>query len=161
LQFASGIEKGSKQVGLALAQRVAGDTALAKTYAEQARNTLESLKNDQPDNSFVAAALAVDYALLDLKDAALNEAQRAVTLSPSNKDRLSGPGFEENLALVEVLVGENSRATATLTRLLQTPYGGWLYSPTPVTAALLKLDPIWDPLRADPGFENLCKENQP
>jgi serine/threonine-protein kinase len=161
LQFASGIEKGSKQVGLALAQRVAGDTALVKTYAEQARNTLESLKNDQPDNSFVAAALAVDYALLDLKDAALNEAQRAVTLSPSNKDRLSGPGFEENLALVEVLVGENSRATATLTRLLQTPYGGWLYSPTPVTAALLKLDPIWDPLRADPGFENLCKENQP
>jgi hypothetical protein len=48
-----------------------------------------------------------------------------------------------------------------LTRLLQTPYGGWLYSPTPVTPALLKLDPIWDPLRADPVFQKLCEEKQP
>src|SRR5438067_2383265 len=47
LQFTSGIEEGSKQVGLALAQRVAGDTAHAKADAEQARNTLESLKKDQ------------------------------------------------------------------------------------------------------------------
>ncbi|MGE5214003.1 MAG: tetratricopeptide repeat protein [Nitrospirota bacterium] len=161
LQFTSGIEKGSKQVGLALAQRVAGDPARAKGYAEQARNTLESLKTDQPDNSFVAAALAVAYALLDQKDAALNEAQRAIALSPSNKDRLSGPGFEENLALVEMIVGENTRAIATLTRLLQTPYGGWLYSPTPITPALLRLDPIWDPLRTDPGFQKLCEEKQP
>jgi tetratricopeptide (TPR) repeat protein len=161
LQFASGIEKGSKQVGLALNQRVAGDAALAKNYAEQARNTLESLKKDQPDNAFVAAALAVAYALLDTKDAALNEAQRAITLLPSNKDRLSGPAFEENLALVQMIIGENTRAIATLTKLLQTPYGGWLYSPAPVTPALLRLDPIWDPLRADQVFQNLCQEKQP
>lgn len=161
LHFGSGIEKGSKQVGLALAHRVAGDIAHAKAYAEEARNTLESLKKDQPDNAFVAAALAVAYAMLDEKDAALKEAQRAITLLPSNKDRLSGPAFEENLALVEVIIGENSRAIATLTRLLQTPYGGWLYSPTPITPALLRLDPIWDPLRTDPVFQKLCEEKQP
>jgi serine/threonine-protein kinase len=161
LQFASGIEKGSKQVGLALAQRVAGDTTLAKAAAEQARNTLEPLKKDQPDNAFVAAALAVAYAMLDEKELALNEAQRAITLLPSNKDRLSGPALEENLALVETITGENTRAIATLTRLLQTPYGGWLYSPTPITPALLRLDPVWDPLRVDPVFQKLCKEKQP
>jgi TolB-like protein/Tfp pilus assembly protein PilF len=161
LQFASGIEKGSKQMGLALAQRVAGDTTSAKAAAEQARKTLESLKKDQPDNAFVAAALAVAYAILDEKDSALNEAQRAITLSPSNKDRLSGPAFEENLALVEMITGENTRAIATLTQLLQTPYGGWLYSPTPITPALLRLDSIWDPLRAEPVFQKLCEEKQP
>jgi serine/threonine-protein kinase len=161
LQSTSGIEKGSKQVGLALAQRIAGDTAQAKTYAGQARNTLESLKKDQPDNAFVAAALAVSYAMLDEKDSALNEAQHAIILLPSNKDRLSGPAFEENLALVEMIIGENSRAIATLARLSQTPYGGWLYSPTPITPALLRLDPIWDPLRADPVFQKLCEEKQP
>jgi serine/threonine protein kinase/Tfp pilus assembly protein PilF len=161
LPLTSGIEKGSKQVGLALAQHVAGDTAHAKADAEQARNTLESLKKDQPDNAFVAAALAVAYAMLDEKDSALNEAQRATTLLPSNRDRLSGPAFEENLALVEMIIGENSRAIATLTRLSQTPYGGWLYSPTPITPALLRLDPIWDPLRADPAFQKLCEEKQP
>jgi TolB-like protein/Tfp pilus assembly protein PilF len=158
LQFAFGIEKATKQVGVALVQRIAGDTAQAKAFAEQARNTLEPLSKEQPDNAFVAAALAVAYAMLDEKDSALNEAQRAITLVPSSKDRLSGPAFEENLALVEMILGENSRAISTLTRLLQTPYGGWLYSPAPVTPALLKLDPIWDPLRADPAFQKLCQE---
>jgi hypothetical protein len=80
-------------------------------------------------------------------------------LLPSNKDRLSGPAFEENLALVQMIVGENTRAIATLTRLLQTPYGGWLYSPTPITPALLRLDPLWDALRVDPGFQKLSEGN--
>jgi TolB-like protein/Tfp pilus assembly protein PilF len=161
LHVAFGIEKGTKQVGLALVQRVAGDTAQAKAAAEQARNTLEPLSKEQPDNAFVPAALAVDYAILDEKSSALNEAQRAITLVPSSKDRLSGPGYEENLALVEMIIGENSRAISTLTRLLQTPYGGWLYSPAPITPALLRLDPLWDPLRADPAFQKLCEEKQP
>jgi TolB-like protein/Tfp pilus assembly protein PilF len=161
LNLAAGIDKGSKQVGLALAHRVAGETAQAKTSAEQARNTLEPLRKEQPDNAFVAAALAVAYAILDQKESALNEAQRAMTLVPSSKDRLSGPGFEENLALVEMIIGENGRAISILTRLLQTPYGGWLYSPAPITPDLLRLDPIWDPLRGDPAFQKLCLEKQP
>jgi len=161
LRLFSGIDKGSKQLGNALVHRVAGDTAQAKAFAEQARNTIEPLRKEQPDNAFVAAALGVAYAMLDEKDPALKEAERAITLVPSSKDRLSGPGFEENLALVEMIIGENTRAIATLTRLLQTPYGGWLYSPTPITPALLKLDPIWDPLRADPVFEKLSEEKQP
>src|SRR5437867_1641664 len=161
LHFVFGIEKGIKQGGLALIQRVAGDTAAAKAAAEQASNTLEPLSKDQPDNAFVAAALAVVYAILDEKGSALNEAQRAITLVPSSKDRLSGPGFEENLALVEMIIGENSRAISALTRLLHTPYGGWIYSPAPITPAILNLDPLWDPLRADPAFHKLCAEKQP
>jgi TolB-like protein/Tfp pilus assembly protein PilF len=157
LNFASGIDKGMKQNGLALIHRVAGDSASAKAAAEQARNTLEPLSKDQPDNAFVAAALAVAYAILDEKNSALSEAHRAMTLVPNSKDRLSGPGFEENLALVEMIIGENGRAISTLTRLLQTPYGGWLYNPAPITPVLLKLDPIWDPLRAEPAFQKLTQ----
>jgi TolB-like protein/predicted Zn-dependent protease len=161
LHFASPMDKGIKQGGLALFQRVAGDTAQAKAAAEQARSTLEPISKEQPDNAFVAAALAVAYAILDEKDSALNEAQHAIALVPSSKDRLSGPGFEENLALVEMIIGDNGRAISTLTQLLQTPYGGWLYSPAPITPALLRLDPLWDPLRADPAFQKLCQEKQP
>ena len=160
LHFDSPMDKGIKQGGIALIERVAGDSASAKAAAEQARNTLEPLRKDQPGNTYVAAALAVVYAMLDKKDLALQEAERAITLVSSSKDRLSGPGFEENLVLVEMIVGENSRAISTLARLLQTPYSGWLYSPAPITPALLRLDPIWDPLRADPAFQKLCQEKQ-
>jgi tetratricopeptide (TPR) repeat protein len=160
LQVTAGIDKGIKQVGVALAQRLTGDHAQAKATAEQALNTLEPLRKDQPDNAFISAALAVAYAALDEKDSAISEAERAITLVPSSKDRVSGPGFEENLALIETMIGENSRAISTLTRLLRTPYGGWLYTPSPITPALLRLDPIWDPLRTDPAFQKLCEQEK-
>jgi serine/threonine-protein kinase len=81
-------------------------------------------------------------------------------LLPSIKDRVQGPGFEENLALIEAIVGENTRAISTLSRLLQMPYSGWYYL-TPITSALLRLDPIWDPLRNDPDFQKLISEPEP
>jgi hypothetical protein len=65
---------------------------------------------------------------------------------PSAKDRVHGPACEENLALIQALCGENSRAISIFTRLSQTPYGGILYSPAPVTSALLRLDPMRGPI---------------
>ena len=56
------------------------------------------------------------------KDSALKEAERAIMLLPSAKDPVNGPGLEENLALIQTIFGENSRAISTLTQLLQTPY---------------------------------------
>jgi hypothetical protein len=70
------------------------------------------------------------------------------------------PSDEENLAIIQTMLGENSHAISALTRLSQTPYMSWLYG-TPVTPALLRLDPIWDPLRTDPAFQKLCEEKQP
>jgi len=64
------------------------------------------------------------------------------------------------LAVIQTVFGENSDAISTLTRLLKTP-STYIYSPAPVTPALLRLDPIWDPLRADPAFQKLCEEKQP
>ena len=79
-------------------------------------------------------------------------------LLPSAKDRLVGPGLEENLALIQAVFAENSRAISTLSRLLQTPYKSEAYGITPITPALLRLDPFWDPLRSDPAFQKLCED---
>ena len=66
-------------------------------------------------------------------------------LLPRAKDPVNGPAFEENLALIQTIFGENSRAISTLTQLLQTPYNSWLYGPAPITPALLRLDPTLGP----------------
>jgi serine/threonine-protein kinase len=94
------------------------------------------------------------------KDSALKTAAHAIMLWPRAKDPKVGPAFEENLVLIETIFGENSRAISTLARLLETPYGD-LYNGRPVTPALLRLDPVWDPLRSDPAFQKLCEDKQP
>jgi hypothetical protein len=155
-------------VTLALMQRLAGDMAGAKVTAEQARDTLEQPYKDQSGNfegrvttrsprqaAELSAQLSQAYAAMGKRDSALKLAQRAIMLLPCTKDKINGPSFEENLASIQAIFGENSRAISTLTQLLQTPYSGWLYSPTPITGALLRLDPVWDPLRGDPAFQKL------
>jgi hypothetical protein len=68
-----------------------------------------------------------------------------------------GPSFVASSGLTAVIC----RAISTLARLLQTPYRSYLYDVTPVTSALLRLDPLWDPLRSDPAFQKFCEEKQP
>ena len=69
--------------------------------------------------------------------------------------------LEENLAFIQAIFGEHNRPISTLAQLLQTPYNSWVYGPGTITPALLRLDPIWDPLRGDPAFQKLCQEKQP
>jgi tetratricopeptide (TPR) repeat protein len=152
--------KSLNQVFLAFAQRFAGDTEGAKTSAEQACHILEQLYTDQPGNPGVGAALSLAYAAMGKKDLALKAAERAIVLCPRSKDPYSGPRYEETLGFIQTVFGQNDRAIATLARLLQTPYDSWLYG-SPITPALLRLDPFWDPLRGDPAFQKLCEEKQP
>src|SRR6266542_587857 len=159
--FDSEFYKGIAQVNLAFAQYLAGDRGGAKITAEQARNTLDQFCRNQPDNAYLARLLSIANAALGEKDSALKEAERAIMLEPRAQDAISGPGFEENLALIQTIFGENSRAIPTLTQLLQTPYMEAGVYGMPITPALLRYDPIWDPLRADPAFQKLCEEKQP
>jgi tetratricopeptide (TPR) repeat protein len=152
---------GLEMLHLAFAQRFVGDTAGAKVTAQQLRNTLEPLCKEQPDIPDLEVELALADALLGERDSALKEAERAIMLVPSAKDAMHRPGYEEILALIQTIIGENSRAISTLTQLLKTPYGSVIYGPAPVTPALLRLDPLWDPLRTDPAFQKLCEEKQP
>src|SRR5262249_28873572 len=120
--LASEIEKGLNQLLLALCQHDAGDAASAKATAEKARSTLEPLYKDQQDNSPLAENLALLYAVLGNRESALKLSERAIMLAPSAKDHTYGPNGEENLALIQMMVGENNSAISHLTHLLQTPY---------------------------------------
>ena len=155
-------DNGMDRLVLAFMQQLAGDTAGAKVTAEQARNALEQVCRDQPDYAIMTEWLSQAYAVFGGKDSAQKAAERAIMLQSRTKDALYGPRCEENLAFIQAIFGENSHATAILTKLLQTSYSSLIYSSvTPITPALLRLDPIWDPLRGDPAFQKLCDEKHP
>ena len=81
------------------------------------------------------------------RSAALAEAQRASELQPESKDAFEGPDITEGVAQVQTIVGENNRAIEILDGLLSRPSG--------VTVQILRINPIWDPLRKDPRFQAL------
>ena len=146
------IERFFDQFSLIFAQKCAGDIAGARATAQQLLPQIETFSQTNPDNPLAESALSFIHAVLGEKDAALKEAERAITLLPSGKDAVAGPTYEENLAAVEVMIGEKDRAIPRLQHLLETPYANFL------TPALLRLDPKWDPLRGDPRFQKLCEE---
>jgi predicted Zn-dependent protease len=148
----------STQLALATIQLAAGDSTSAKFTAEQARNTLEAvLRKTQSDDPVVWLLLAQANALIGEKDSGRKAEEHAIKLFPSAKDALEKAMLQEQLAVVQASLGENSRAISTLAQLLQTPYSTGVCR-TPITPALLRLDPGWDPLRGDPAFQKLCEE---
>jgi serine/threonine-protein kinase len=89
------------------------------------------------------------------KAAALALAERAIAVNPIDKDALTGGLPVEILARVAARLGEPDRALAALQKLLSIPYQGPLAAGVPITPALLRLDPMFDPLRNDPRFQKL------
>ncbi len=143
--FSKGL--GGKYYLVGFARKALHDEAGARAAFLKSKSLLEAQLKQSPDQAEIHVQLAKVLAWLGEKDSAGVEAQRATELLPESKDAFGGPEITAGVAEVYAILGENGRTIEIL--------DGLLNRPSSVTVEILKVNPIWDPLRNDPNFQAL------
>src|SRR5437867_416682 len=123
-----------------------------RAYYDSVRTLVLPRMHEHPDDPRFHSALGIAYAGLGRRAEALREGQRGVQLVPISKDAYKGYYRAWDLARIYTMVGEYDAAVDQLEHLLSIP--GHL------TAAWLRLDPTWDPLRSHPRFQKLVYQSR-
>jgi tetratricopeptide (TPR) repeat protein len=100
-----------------------------------------------PIDPFHRGYLAVTLAQLGRKDEAIAQMDKALHVFPD--DAFSASRIVEIQAMMETVLGHRREAIDRLSQLLATPYQA------SISATDLRLNPVWDLLHEDSGFEKL------
>jgi tetratricopeptide (TPR) repeat protein len=138
-----------KYTTIGMVKKITKDEVGARTFFLRAKSAAEEDVKQDPTDANAQARLGQALAWLGEKDLALATIQRAMELLPESKDAFGGPDITNTAAEIHAILGDASGAVALLEGLLRRP--------SPVTVALLKTNPLWDPIRSDPGFQALLK----
>jgi tetratricopeptide (TPR) repeat protein len=128
---------------------LAGDLAGAQVEAEKARHLLEERLRELPNDISSMVKLSWVYLALGRQGDATKLARQAADLLPPEKDAIVGNQILTGVAEIEARTGAVAEAIGILRRQLSAPSGA------SVSIARLKIDPVWDPIRNDPGFQQL------
>jgi tetratricopeptide (TPR) repeat protein len=132
---------------LAQAYSDLGDVPRARAYADTARVAYEAALRSAGDDPGTNASLGEALAYLGRPADAARLGQRAVALLPSTRDSRVGAFFQHSLARILAVSGQSQHAIDAIEVMLRHP--GY------VSAAWLRIDPTFTPLRGDPRFQRL------
>jgi TolB-like protein/Flp pilus assembly protein TadD len=138
-----------RKLYLAWAYHAAGNSTAARAEAKAVLDTARAALGKRPDDAELHLTSGFAAAELGSKDDALHEGRQVLTLLPPSRDALTGSALLVQVAALEVRVGENDAAFGHLREALALPSG------LAISAASLKLDPVWDPIRNDSRFAQL------
>ncbi len=130
--------------------KLMGQGDLARAYYDSARVLLEAKLQEDPEDPRYHSTLGIAYAGLGRREEAIREGKLAVEILPLSRDAYYGPHFILDLARIYAMLGEQDAAVDQLELLLSIP--------SEITVPLLRLDPVWDPLREHPRFQGLVEK---
>jgi len=122
----------------------------AEAACASAVELLEREIEETPHDFLLHIALGHTYALLGRSEEAMRAGEQAVELMPISTDAVDGPDQAIELAKIYTRVGEVDMALDLIDELLSIP--------SLLSVGLLRLDPVWDPLRDHPRFQALLEE---
>ena len=124
-------------------------TEAAKLAGEEALPLLEARLRERPDDTRAMSKLSWVCLAVGRNADALRLSKEAADLISIEKDALLGPSFQNGLAQIEASAGAPEAAIKRLRHLLSIPAG------VEASIARLKIDPVWDPIRNRPDFQQL------
>lgn len=136
--------------GQALA--MSGDAPAARAAFLEARGQLQSLLDNPGMAPDALSYLGLVHAGLGDKVQALAAARAAARQMPMVRDPIVGAFRLDRLARTEARVGDVAAAIGHLQELMRSNGG------STASAATLRIDPAWDPLRRDPRFQALLRQ---
>jgi len=129
-----------------------GESSQAETVCSSAMKLLKREIVERPHDHRLHIAIGHALAILGRSDEAVQAGEHAVELMPISKDALIGPIQVMELAKIYARVGDADRALDRIEELLSIPCD--------FSVGLLRLDPVWDPLRDHPRFQALVEEHE-
>jgi serine/threonine protein kinase/tetratricopeptide (TPR) repeat protein len=122
----------------------------ARQQFEIARAFLEKMVPQRLKDAAVHHSLGLAYAGLGRKQEAIREAKLAMELLPVSKDAFMGPNITLGAAEIYAMAGEQEQALDQIEYLFSIP--------SEVSVHWLQSDPVWDPIRKHPRYEQLLRK---